>query len=201
MWNDWNNFIQLPCFSPFSALTITFLPLFCFTTACFCYSITQSPHTKKAKCTTHCFALRHTSAFSSQLLPQLSPQHFSNSSCFVRSYGGGSYRMKQETVWNNHHHISKGDRSPVPKSTFKKEPKNNLSVPWWNSDYSQHTVIYQNGRVYCAIIKDESTPWLHSCLQFPARLFHHPCQEWNFPSEGFCLRFTHQFDIHAPLMI
>lgn len=120
-----------------------------------------------SECTSHCFALRHTSAFSSQLLLQLSPQPFSNSPSFVRNSGGGSCNKQQEIVWSNHHHISKGDRSPAPTSMFKKEPENNLSVPWWHSDYTQHAVIHHNDKIYYAIIKDESTPCLLQVALLP----------------------------------
>lgn len=71
----------------------------------------------------------------------------------------------------------------------------------WNHDNNQHTVIYHNDKIYCAITKDESTPWLSPCLQYPARLFHHLCQERDFPSPGFCLRFIHRLDSHPPLTI
>lgn len=124
----------------------------------------------------HSFILRHTSAFSSQVSLHLSPQHFSN-----RSSGDGSHNKQQEIMWDSHHHTSAGVRSPAPASTFKKEPKKNQFMPWWDSDCNQHPVTHHNDKIHCAIVRDESTPWLHSCLQFPAKLFHHLFQEWSLP--------------------
>lgn len=156
---------------------------FCFASpiTCFYLSTTQSLYMRKAKlgpwsAPSHSFILRHTSAFSSQVSLHLSPQHFSN-----RSSGDGSHNKQQEIMWDSHHHTSAGVRSPAPASTFKKEPKKNQFMPWWDSDCNQHPVTHHNDKIHCAIVRDESTPWLHSCLQFPAKLFHHLFQEWSLP--------------------
>lgn len=151
-WNDWNFFIQLTRFSSFAVLIFTFLLP---SLLSFSYSITQPAYRKKANSELRVhlpIPLPSDSLLPSPLISCLSylqntPQ--TAHPLLEALQMDGSYEKQQEIVWNSHHHVSEGDRSPAPTSALKTEPKKNLFVPWWSSDYNQHTVIMTRFSMHC----------------------------------------------------